>query len=137
MKEKIAGIAEAPIDVRNLEFRACRPAIRRNGGIHWDRDFVVGTVNRKNSVDGCVECAVREGETIDAIGPENKFGILGALEDIFLHFGIAAIAAGAATGGSGDDFTGDEACRGIDADLAAFQIEFAMHIVRGGAQCEI
>ena len=70
-----------------------------------------------------------EGETIDAIRPENNFGIYGALEDIFLHLGIASVAAAAAAGGIGGDFTSNEICRRIDANLAAFQIEFTMHVV--------
>ena len=100
------------------------------------REFMFGAVQLENAVQLNRRLSLRLDSTSDSDGCESRFRVLPALQNILVHFVVAAAAAAVATGDVDHHQAAGLACCGVEPDGPALQFEGPTHGVKNVGQGE-
>src|SRR5208282_1125892 len=130
-EEEVARVLEAPFNVWDGKFRSGLE-LTASGGLdgNGERQFMILAVEAKDTGDVNLRCTLRGDSALYEIRRESDFWKLGTIEDLLVHFLVAAVAFATAAGGVNDDFAAGFARRGIKTNLAALELEGAVNSVQ-------
>src|ERR1035438_4163494 len=136
-EEQGAGVLHAPFHVGDLEDAI--HGVLTGGGVHRDRqqDLVLHAVYRERAVQLRYRLTNGSDVAIHAIGTEDDFGVLRALQNGGVHPLIAGRAAALAAGGVDHQFAGRLTGPRVEAQGAALKVKVPVNGVQRAAEGEL
>jgi len=133
-QEEVTRILQAPIDERHAEFSTAAPVISGELRANGEGKFVLSAVQHKDSVHLSGEDALRGDGSFDAVRAKDHLRIALTFENFLVHFLVARVVVGLATGRVRHDFPACLAIRGIEMNGSALQCKRPMHRVQGASE---
>ena len=136
-QEERARILHSPLYVRDGKVQRGRPMIGEHFYLSRDNQFVICTVNRKNSMQANGRFPLLQNRSIDAIQAEGDFRVALALQNFTMHLPVTHAVAALAGPGIHSNFTGEVARARIKVQRTRPGAESAVNRVQHIGESEI
>src|SRR5215472_6791129 len=136
-QQQDTGVFHPPAGIGNVEISGELPGAAGESDVGGGGKLVLAPVNAEHAVDLDMGGLSERDGSLDAVGDKGNLRIFLALEDIIVHFVVAAGVAAVAAGGIDDKFAGDLPGGRIEVDLTARRGELAVNGMQGIGQGEL